>query len=191
MCLPQQEDDVEATQATMIEALPNGWFYSVLVPGNKLVVSWFTDSDLLPDGIAQKAEIWQSLIDQSNYTQQRIESAGFAQAATASVVGAATITTDAIATKHLLTAGDAATCFDPLSSHGMTTALWSGRRTAESVIALQKGDDSELHSYVESFRKGTRKYLMERQQIYAQEQRFANEEFWQRRAKSVAENVYQ
>lgn len=179
--LDQVADDIEATKATLIEALPNGWFYSVLIPGNRLVVSWFTDSDLLPAHITQSDSVWEALLDQSVYTLKRIETAGFTREAIPKVVDASTITTETVVKDNLLTAGDAATSFDPLSSHGMTTALWSGRRVAEGIMAKTEGNDSILEAYADSFSKGTDKYLKEKGEIYAQEVRFIDESFWKRR----------
>lgn len=179
--LNQVTDDVEPTRATMIEARPEGWFYSVLIPGNRMVVSWFTDSDLLPKGQHEQQKHFAKNVHQSEYTLKRIETAGFQLNKEVQITDASTITNEGLAKNNLILAGDAATCFDPLSSHGITTGLWSGRKSAMAIQSLQLGDPSKLSAYVDSFRKGTEKYLREKQEIYQLETRFSKEVFWKRR----------
>lgn len=179
--LNQVVDDIEPTRATLIEALPDGWFYSVLIPGNRMVVSWFTDSDLLPKGQHEQQKHFVEQVLRSEYTHKRVETAGFQLNKKIKITDASTITTEGLSKNNLILAGDAATCFDPLSSHGITTALWSGRKSAMAIQSLHQGDPSKVSAYINSFLKGTEKYLREKQEIYQMETRFKNEVFWKRR----------
>ncbi len=78
-------------------------------------------------------------------------------------------------------AGDAAAAFDPLSSHGMTTALWSGRQAALGIDAMLKGEAESLRVYAETMTAGVARYRVECQAVYAQEWRYADRPFWRRR----------
>ncbi len=179
--LEQSDEEVEPTRATMIEARPNGWFYSVLIPGNRMVVSWFTDSDLLPKGLAEQKSCFLNQVHESEFTNKRITSAGYQLNTEIQNTDASTIITNEFSKNNLVLAGDAAVCFDPLSSHGITTALWSGRKSGKAIASLLKQDSSALSAYARSFRLGTEKYLKEKQHIYQIERRFSTEVFWRRR----------
>ena len=77
--------------------------------------------------------------------------------------------------------GDAAAAFDPLSSHGMTTALWAGERSASVLPAALDGDPSQLDAYAAAVADGVTRFLKQRKAIYGMERRFAQAPFWQRR----------
>ena len=77
--------------------------------------------------------------------------------------------------------GDAWACFDPLSSHGMTTALWSGRRVGEVLAATAADQPHLLAKYRRDYQGGVDKYLEEQCRIYGLEGRFAAAAFWRRR----------
>jgi flavin-dependent dehydrogenase len=177
--LEQEDKDVDPTPATLIEPVRDGWWYSVLLPDGRLLVSFFTDSDLSP---ARDMD-WAERLSATEYTLKRIISAGFPVPTSGKVVDAATIVTKMPADEHLLAAGDAWACFDPLSSHGMTTALWSGRRVGE-VLAAPAADQSHLLvKYRKDYQGGIDNYLAEQRRIYGLEGRFVGAEFWGRRAR--------
>ncbi len=77
--------------------------------------------------------------------------------------------------------GDAIVSFDPLSSHGMTTALWSGRKLAKAFIDLTISSRLKLDNYKKNISQGINNYLEVKQKIYATEKRFLNNPFWKRR----------
>lgn len=180
--LDQVEPDIEPTPATLIEACPTGWWYSALLPNGRLVVAHFTDSDLLPKDVQREPGAWRQLIATSRYTRTRIETAGFAVAAAPAVTGAGSLRLDRFAGDGWCAAGDAAAAFDPLSSHGITTALWSGRRAALAAIESLRGDPAPLQAYSESLAAGAARYRLEHRAVYAQERRYADQPFWRRRA---------
>jgi flavin-dependent dehydrogenase len=168
---------IKPTSATLIEPVRDGWWYSVLLPDGRLLVSFFTDSDL---PVARETD-WSELLAGTEYTQQRIITAGFPVPTVGKVVDAATIVTNLPAGGHLLAAGDARACFDPLSSHGMTTALWSGRRAGEALAAAPEVQDGLLAKYRQDYQAGIDNYLAEQRRIYGLERRFVGAAFWRRR----------
>lgn len=179
--LEQSSNLIEPTVANLIESSENGWFYSSLTPTGKLVVAYFTDSDIIPKRITKNLKDWKKFIENSKYTSKRIESAQFAITQLPFTVDASTIISHNLKINSLLFAGDAVASFDPLSSHGITTALWSGRKAAEAYIDLTKSSDIKLNNYKETLHKSIDRYLEEKQKIYSAEQRFSNNIFWKRR----------
>ncbi|MFT7157851.1 MAG: hypothetical protein ACI8Q1_002875 [Parvicella sp.] len=61
------------------------------------------------------------------------------------------------------------------------TALWAAARAPDFVKAHLAGNDQVLADYVCSVEKGRRDYLHQRNDLYCQEKRFQEYEFWKRR----------
>lgn len=179
--LNQDKAEVEPTIASLIEPMTNGWFYSSLTPRKQLVVAFFTDSDLIPAGLPGDLAAWKQLLATADYTQQRIESAEFEIKAVPKVTDASTIITTSFQQAALLVAGDTAASFDPLSSHGMTTALWSGQKAALAFLDLMQGSRLAIEGYEKTLQEGIEQYLQEKRSIYHLEKRFSVAPFWERR----------
>ncbi len=179
--LDPYNNEVDPTIASLVEPTKNGWFYSSIIPTNQLVVAYFTDSDLIPDGVTKKIKTWKQLLDSSEFTMKRIDTAEFKINQLPIITDASTIISDESKIDRLLSAGDAIASFDPLSSHGMTTALWSGRKAAKAFKGLKNNSTIELERYHKALYSGIQLYRKEKKQIYAMEKRFSKYLFWKRR----------
>jgi 2-polyprenyl-6-methoxyphenol hydroxylase-like FAD-dependent oxidoreductase len=84
-----------------------------------------------------------------------------------------------LAGKCWLAAGDAAIAFDPLSSHGITNAIYTAGR-AVKAIALHLSDANEKHfrEYAESLAAIFATYLGTRHELYKRERRWPEAAFW-------------
>jgi flavin-dependent dehydrogenase len=80
-----------------------------------------------------------------------------------------------------IAAGDAATAFDPLSSQGILTALYSGLRAGETVDACLRGDGGAAEAFGRQTDALYAAYLRNRVLFYAAEGRWATRPFWSRR----------
>lgn len=187
--LTQIDDTVEPTEAVLIEAVESGWWYAALLPDGTLSVAYFTDPDLLGESPSRDIDTWKRLIAGTRYIGRWIEDAGFAVEAPPRLSSAGTtwLTPPAgrVESAPWMAIGDAAAAFDPLSSHGMTTALWAGERAASTLSAALSGDDDALPSYARAVLDGVRRFLDQRQGMYATERRFDASIFWRRRANAT------
>ncbi len=179
--LTQRDNTVEPTPATLIEAVADGWWYASLLPDRRLVVALFSDADILPPSGLRDLAQWRARIEAAPCIRRWIGSAGFAIDSLPRRASAATTWLETAADTFWAAAGDAAAAFDPLSSHGLTTALWSGHRAAMAAIAALAGDQRPLEAYAASLKQGLADFLAQRRRIYALEQRWATLPFWQRR----------
>lgn len=183
--LAHRDPSVEPTPATLIETVPDGWWYAALLPDGRLSLARFGDADGLPRGISRSTPLWREMIRESRHVAFWIADAGFVAEAPPKLhsVGTTWLSTAGGTSEGAGWAaiGDAAAAFDPLSSHGMTTALWSAARTAEIVAAWRTGDDQPLAAYTSSVAQGIERFRKQRAALYARERRFAGEPFWQRR----------
>jgi flavin-dependent dehydrogenase len=82
---------------------------------------------------------------------------------------------DRVAGERWLAIGDAATALDPLSSHGLGNALFTGIRAAEAIVS---GDFSAYENAVD---KMWSVYVSRRRELYASERRWPSSPFWSRR----------
>jgi len=182
--LTQHDRGVEPTPSVLVEARPDGWWYSTLVPDGRLAVAYFTDADLLPRGLRGDAGRWRALLSRAPLTARRVESAGYAAEGAPAITAACGQRLSTFTGDGWAAAGDAAAAFDPLSSHGITTALWAGREAALAAVAvLVHGDRSRLDAYRDSVERGVGRYHAEHRRMYALETRFRDRPYWRRRAR--------
>lgn len=160
----------------LIEAEERGWWYLSVLADRRAVVNFYTDADLPAfenSALAQQAGRTKAISAfLSDYGYQtcgptRRISTNSTWIAPAIGAGWAAI-------------GDAAAAFDPLSSHGMTTALWTA---IEAIDAFLARDRKRMQAYADSVAQGVKDYLIARERVYAQEQRWRDSPFWARRRK--------
>lgn len=180
----QLDDDVEAASATLVEAVALGWWYMSVIPGGRLLVGLFTDSDLLPAGLRKVLGLWSELASQTIAVSARLESLGIdlARSSELQFAPATTVTAAKLMEPGFIRAGDAASAMDPLGANGLATALWSGIRSAEGAAQLiTHGDAAPAARYEQEFLKGIASHLGTQAALYASERRFPDAEFWLRR----------
>lgn len=79
-----------------------------------------------------------------------------------------------------LAIGDAAMAFDPLSSHGITSGIYTAGQAMDAIGKRLEGDIADaLSVYAERLEKIFGGYLEQKRQLYAQERRWGTSEFWQ------------
>ncbi|MDQ0314308.1 glycine oxidase maturase GoxB [Amorphus orientalis] len=182
--LTQHDTGIDPTPATLIEAVDDGWWYAALLADRRLVVQFYSDPDLIPRGLSGNLDLWRRMAGQTAYISQWIDSAGYALTEPPRLAPAGTSWLEESAGPDWLAVGDAAAAFDPLSAHGMTTALWTGLHGANAVTAALGGDLSELETYAARLRTGVERFSRGRVDVYAREARFHDRPFWRRRRSS-------
>ncbi|WP_341990943.1 glycine oxidase maturase GoxB [Azorhizobium sp. AG788] len=180
--LTRSDAAVEPTPATLIEAAPDGWWYAALLPDERLSLCYFSDPDLLPRGLARDRKTWRAMAAGTTYVSRWLESATFEIAAPPRLASAGTTWLASACGPGWAAAGDAACAFDPLSSHGMASALWTGERAATAAIAAHRGDDDALRAYGETIAAAVTDFLAQRSRIYGAERRWGHLPFWRRRS---------
>ena len=117
--------DVDST--TLVEAVSDGWWYSLFLPDHRLVVAFMTDADLLDATGARRADGLRALLDRAPATAPecrrptRPSTGRGPRPDPRTPVGWTTV-----AGPDWLAVGDAAVAFDPLASYGIAAALGEG-----------------------------------------------------------------
>lgn len=166
---------------TLIEATPEGWWYAALLPAGRLVVAWFTDPDLLARGGAWRPDRWWDLLRASEWTWELVNQGGYSMPGPVCIESAASTLLPRLDGHGWIAAGDAAAAFDPLSSHGVGSALAGGQHAASAVLAALAGDDAAFSRYTDGIHADYARYLWLRHAYYAEEQRWPESPFWSRR----------
>ena len=71
-----------------------------------------------------------------------------------------------------LATGDAAACFDPLSSQGILTAMLMGRTAGDAAISLLVDPDAGTDAYDNRYRTVVDRFLVEHRTMYGLEHRW-------------------
>jgi flavin-dependent dehydrogenase len=80
-----------------------------------------------------------------------------------------------------LATGDAAIAFDPLSSHGITNAIYTANRAVKAIaLHLSDPDEKQFREYAESLSAIFAAYLGTRYELYKRERRWPEAAFWSR-----------
>ena len=166
----------------LVEAVQGGWWYSAKSPQAGLVLAFFTDRDLIDIRAARERDGFRALLAQSTATHERASTSGRSLAGRPSVVTAASSKLDQVCGEGWIAAGDAAVAYDPLSGHGLSVALVSGRDAASAVEACLLGDRAALARYRQRLARAWKAYEDRRAIQYAGERRWREHPFWQRRS---------
>ena len=174
---------VDRDSRTLVEAAPDGWWYAALVPSGDRVVAYFTDADLADRAALLTPEGFLAQLDGSHLVREVLSGHGSTLADRPRITDAAGARLDRFAGPGWLAVGDSALSFDPLSSQGLLTALYTGLRAGQAAGRLLDGDDGPLEEYarrLEAIHDAYRRHLAA---YYAAERRWADRTFWLRRVR--------
>jgi flavin-dependent dehydrogenase len=164
----------ETAQWTLIEAVENGWWYSVPLPRSGMVFAYMTDSDLWTD------LKWDELFEQAPLTFERAGCRPIPSPV--QIVSAASVVRRPVTGADWMAIGDAALAFDPLSGQGVFKSIETGTRCASAIAKHFAGDLSALAEYESWVNKTHAAYLSTRAQFYSSVTRWPESRFWKRRA---------
>jgi flavin-dependent dehydrogenase len=164
---------------TLVEAVPEGWWYSALLADGRLAVAFMTDGDLLD---RRDRGAWWKGLEGTRETRARVEAHGYQGEGAPRVLPAETSRLDRIAGPGWLALGDAAAAYDPLSSHGIGSAMASGFYAGQAIASSLAGHPEEARdAYLKLLQDAYGACLDLQRYHYAQERRWPDAPFWRRR----------
>jgi flavin-dependent dehydrogenase len=179
-CYVHFEGASEAGEGTMIEAFPDGWWYSAGLPGGRRVIACMTDADILRHRGLRGAGAWMQSLGETRFIAATARAATPLAAPRLDPAGSRCLTEGA--DLPLLAVGDAASCFDPISSQRIFKALRSGIFAAYAVADwLRRADGRGLARYRALIPREFAAYRRTLQRYYAMERRWSDRPFWRRR----------
>jgi flavin-dependent dehydrogenase len=171
------DDDPEP--GTLIEAFPEGWWYTAL-SGDRRVVACLTDADIARRLALRNQERWLSLLSETSWVRRSVGGGSLRGPAMTRAADSGLL--EPVCAADWLAVGDAASTYDPLSSQGIVKSLRSGIFAAYAIAdRLAKSDTSGLARYEQLVRREFAAYRRAHARYCAEERRWPDSDFWRRR----------
>jgi flavin-dependent dehydrogenase len=166
---------------TLVEAVPEGFWYSAPIPGGRFAVALFTDAALHDARAARTVDGLHMLLAAAPRTRGRLDAHGAVLDGEPRFVGADSGRLEPAQGPGWIAVGDAAITYDPISAHGLTLALRTGVDAAEALLGDAAGDTEALPRYGARLARAFHVYRREALHIYRAEQRWPTAAYWQKR----------
>ena len=177
---------IDNDSRTLVEACPNGWWYTSLLPQKKRLVVFMTDKDLSPfNNRENKADRFMSLISESTRIRELIGRYSYRGEDGVRSIAAHSARSQKFCGDRWLAIGDAAFSCDPLSSQGILTALFTGMKAGEYLAKNLNGKSDAGDIFEDRLESVYAAYLQNLKSFYELEKRWAQNPFWKRRRDSV------
>ncbi len=168
-------------QEVTIETTELGWWYCARLKDNRISTMFFSDADIVSKHEINKSEKWAQLLASTRHIKEKIRG-GQSVDTSPWVRNAYSQITDNSKSKNFIAIGDAAAAFDPVSSMGIGFAITSACTGAAIILAeLTQHEPSRIATYQSDLERNFGNYLVMRKNIYQQEKRWPQSEFWARR----------
>lgn len=166
---------------TWVESVEDGWWYSVLLPSGERLVAFLCDADAVTRRrLLGDHGLWRHLA-RAPQLHALCRAHAWKPHGRALGAEASSAELDPLAGERWLAVGDAALAFDPLSSKGIASALYTGLRAADAILACDRGDAAATGAYARHLHDIHRVYREQLRAFHAMETRWPHAPFWQRR----------
>ena len=166
---------------TLIEAVPEGWWYGAVLPQGMVVLVLHTDPRLA----RSVRQDWDKALDRTLFMRKFFPPEGFDKEPF--VVDAGGSRLESYHGRNWIACGDSALSFDPLSSQGIYTAMYSGMSVPKAISAASRPDESSLDSYALALAGVRRVYRARLASPYRQIERWPDSPSWTARQLSESE----
>ena len=171
------------TLQTLVEAVPDGWWYGARTPGHRAVVMFFTDRRRL-QGLRARGRAALDAALAATSLVRRVASPAAAGARWA-VLPVYSSALDRRGGDGWIAVGDAAASYDPIAGQGLAKALADGLAAAAHVLALFDGH-SAATALAPAHDEALAEYRRARAHVYGLERRFRGAAFWETRRERAA-----
>lgn len=182
---PHDDAPTDLDSRTLIEAAPDGWWYTALLPSKRRVVAYLTDTDLIVPRALCAEDSYLSLINRTERVRECLAAHGYMIQTAPRGAAAHSVRLNRFGDEGWLAVGDAALSFDPLSSQGLLTALYTGMEAGRALDARLSGNTDALNVYSSNLTNIYEAYLRNLNTYYSFEERWPDRTFWQRRRSST------
>ena len=162
-----------------IEAVENGWWYSVRCADDTRVCAYMTDAAFIRNYPGGPSALWRQRLKESCVVGPLAQDGRWT--GWVEVFDAATQLLPDPGCDGFLAAGDAAMAFDPLSSAGIAKGVVDGIECAEVLERYQSGDPDALRNFCNKRDQVFRNYRSKHADIYRAERRWPQSSFWRAR----------
>lgn len=173
------DSDADHDSRTFVESCREGWWYSVLVPSGKRIVSLQTDADLLSRQSWRTREWFAKRLGETRCLSSLLQKHDYKLVGLPRLNLAHSGRLQHFSGEGWLAVGDAAMSFDPLSSQGILSAMQSGTKAAQMVVTDGAWSRAKIDRWYQPLWE---EFFNRRSIYYSMERRWRNAPFWQRRS---------
>ena len=164
---------------TLVESVPNGWWYCAPLPGRIAVATFMTDLDELRSSQMRQSDVFCRQLSNTSHIAARLAEAKLVEKPRIYPAGSHQLSP--CIGGSWVAAGDAAAAFDPLSSLGIGYAIASGIHAARIAGQRLKGKEELALCFQADIARHVSSFLAQRASYYACERRWPASPFWSRR----------
>jgi len=168
------------SQLAMLEATEEGWWYCAALPNRRVAVMFATDSSTVRDHRLTLENPWFARLLRTSHIAPRLDGCRLLAGEMATCV-APSFALNRASGARWLAVGDAASCYDPLSSAGIYKALSDGVNAGEAIAAALESASAIPPQYAAAVAADYRAYELHRDDLYRRERRWSDSPFWRRR----------
>lgn len=159
---------------TLIETQADGWWYAAHLPnGTPLCI--FHTSAQTASALRRKTGAWQQKLVQTALIAEHFDVDSFSQVKLTASEACSAILTHSVG-EDWAACGDAALCFDPLSSQGIFNAMATANMLAKALLSNAR--QTALNSYAEKLQKIFDIYSARRDSLYREAAGYYQSSFW-------------
>lgn len=185
--MPNNTDNKMST----ISASESGWWYSAVIPDNKRVLAFQTDSDLIDKGVFKNLDSF-LLLAKTNRAITKILNQTNGDILLHGTLAANSTRLEQVAGKQWAAVGDATISFDPLSAQGMFYAMASAMQLKALINRFDPISNlgaQNLMQFQAEYTHQTSKvwthYINQKNLYYCEEMRWKESPFWKRRHQKI------
>ena len=161
------------SQLTMLEAVEYGWWYAARLPDNKAAIAVASDSNIVKSRNLNLRRYFKEHFLATRYLSKALDSARWPDTHGTAHLAASTIL-EPCCGRNWVAVGDAASCYDPISSQGIYKALDTALYAADYLTGTVRDYDDRVRSQFSD-------YLRNRRFFYGMERRWEDSVFWSAR----------
>ena len=171
-------DPARSSDGALIASLPEGWWYSALLPDGRGVLALMSDAETFRRESADIDRFWRRCCEASSAIVERVQC--WQPTGSRQIRRAGSQHTEPVVGASWVAAGDAAAAFDPLASLGIGFAISSGIEAARVAAAYLDDDPAPGVAYARAVRAIVADYRRRLSSFYAMERRW-DSGFWKAR----------
>jgi flavin-dependent dehydrogenase len=169
---------------TLVESIPEGWFYTAGLAENRRVTGFMADRDLLPARLHSCARrVYADALARTKHTRERMERA--ASDGLVRIFAANPSLVERVIGSNWLLVGDAASTVDPISSQGIQKAITSALAASvvvQTILTRPNQARPAIEFYQDREETTYRLHVDSLARLYSRETRWIDQPFWTRRS---------
>jgi flavin-dependent dehydrogenase len=169
---------------TLVESIPEGWFYTAGLAENRRVTGFMADRDLLPAHLHSCARrVYADALARTQHGRERLQRAAWDGMVRIFAANATLV--ERVAGSSWLLVGDAASTVDPISSQGIQKAITSALAASvvvQTILSRPNLAGPAIEFYQDREETTYRSHVDSLARLYSRETRWIDQPFWRRRA---------